>query len=178
MPIEDFTPEELLEIYGRGDDGDSAKERIRALVGRLKAAGERARAAEERLGQIETEARTAARAEADTEWGARLKERDEDLAMAGLGVTDPSLRQFARIEHARAGEGKPIADWLAAVREKPTARKGISETLLMGLGLGKGGAPRISEGTGTAGPVTPEEVQQAILKGGDALAELRSRLGS
>jgi hypothetical protein len=35
MPIEDFTPEELLEIYGRGDDGDSAKERIRALVGRL-----------------------------------------------------------------------------------------------------------------------------------------------
>jgi hypothetical protein len=189
--VAEMTVEELEAVFLVEGDGEGAAKRIKALVKRLHAANERARLAEEAAAAAGSEsegktsaaveaAKKAGRAEADTEWQAKMAARDEDLALARLGISDEDTIHLLRRDWERLPEkGRPtIAEHAKALQSDAKAREGKSAALVAGLGIRTGGAPSLSSGADKAGELTAEQILSAFSDGGKGVSEMLSRFGS
>jgi hypothetical protein len=192
--IHNMSVDELESIFIHDEDGKPAANRIKALVKRLHDANQRATALEEQIAtgsstweeKIATareEAATEARTAAETDWTAKLAEKDEALALSNLDIRDDDTVHLLRRDHARLPEeGRPaLADYAKQLKTDPAAREGKSAALLAGLGIEKGGAPSLSNGAGKPGEIDAAAIRDAFAKAAsdpNAVRDLIARMPS
>lgn len=200
------TVEDLETTYLHEGDGEGPSKRIRALVRKLHDAmaeleAERVARASDADGH--TAALEAARIAADkaarealgSEHAAALAQRDEDLGLSRLGISDDDAIHLLRRDHARLpAEGRPaIVDYARKLQTDEGSRAGKSAALLAGLGIGAKPAngdagparqqpARAASGAGAGKPdeLSEESIRQAFAQAATnpgALRELISRMG-
>jgi len=197
------TVEELETTYLHDGDGEGPSKRIRALVRKLhdvstELDAERAARATDADGHaaaIEAARVAADKAARDTlgaEHAAAIAQRDEDLGLSRLGISDDDAIHLLRRDHARLPtEGRPaLVDYARALQTDEKARDGKSPALLAGLGIGAkpsngDGKPQPARGASGAGAGKPPEISEEAIRQAfaqaaanpAALRELISRMG-